>query len=82
MGVATDADSRKPVRIHEVAVVLASSSAAMAGRAGITRVWASANDTHASSSTASTSCGCLTRAVSSATGPAVSAEEVVASLIN
>ena len=51
IGVDTDADSRKPVTTHEVAVALASNSRPSTASAGSTTVWVSANETPAVSRT-------------------------------
>ena len=59
IGVEIDAESRKPVRIHDVADALASSSRLIAGSAGIVSVCESAKATPASSRTARISTGCF-----------------------
>src|SRR5215213_645267 len=65
IGVETEADSRKPLRIHDAAAGLASTLALMSGSAGITSVCDSANETPAIRRTTSTPTGCFTGTVGS-----------------
>ena len=58
IGVDTEAESRKPVSSQEVAAVAAPTSAAMAGMAGTTTVWARENEMQAVIRTAMTSRVC------------------------
>jgi hypothetical protein len=73
IGVEIDADSRKPLRIHDAAAGLAWTLWLMSGSAGITSVWDSANDTPAMRSTTSTPTGFRT-----ATGRSASAWSLIA----
>src|SRR3954463_8715042 len=59
MGVATDAESRKPVSTQDAAEGLASTLRASAGSAGTTSVWANAKEIAARTSTARISAGCF-----------------------
>jgi hypothetical protein len=58
MGVATEADSRKPVSTHDALTVLVPTSSAIPATAGTTIVCARAKDTHARMRTANTWFGC------------------------